>query len=51
MLDVEQKIKKNQGLIDNKSSYSAERPKQVLDRMIAIDQDIEKMTMQAQIYG
>lgn len=43
LVEVEQKIKKNQALIDNKSSFATDRPKQVVDRLIAIDQDIERM--------
>lgn len=34
--DVNQKIKKNQNVIDNKSTFTGDRPKGILDRIIAI---------------
>jgi hypothetical protein len=48
---VEQKTKKNQGTIENKSSLTTERPRQILDRILAIDKDIEEMMKQAAIFG
>lgn len=48
---MEQKIKKNQAVIDNKNTFTGDRPKMVLDRLIAIDQDIENLMKQAEIYG
>lgn len=44
---MEQKIKKNQSVIENKSNFTGDRPKSVLDRIIAIDQDIENLMKQA----
>ena len=40
LVDVEQKIKKNQMVIDTKSTFTGDRPKNVLDRIVAIDEDI-----------
>lgn len=34
--DVNQKIKKNQNVIDSKSTFTGDRPKGILDRIIAI---------------
>lgn len=42
LVDAEQKAKKNILVIDNKTSYTTERPKQVLDRIMAIEEEIEK---------
>lgn len=50
-MDVEQKIKKNQAVIDTKSTFTGDRPKNILDRIVAIDQDIENMMKQAEIFG
>ena len=49
--EVEQKHKKNQSTIDNKSSFSTERPRQILDRLLSIDKDIEEMMRQAAVFG
>ena len=49
--DVNQKIKKNQAVIDTKSTFTGDRPKGILDRIIAIDQEIEEMMKQAEICG
>jgi hypothetical protein len=38
--DVEKKTKQNQSVIDNKSNFPTDRPKQILDRILAIDEDI-----------
>lgn len=51
MQDAEQKTKKNQNTIESKSSLSTERPRQILDRILAIDKDIEDMMSQAAIFG
>lgn len=40
LADVEQKIKKNQSVIETKTTFTGDRPKNILDRIIAIDQDI-----------
>lgn len=50
-MDVEQKIKKNQSVIDTKSTFTGDRPKNVLDRIVAIEEDIENMMKQAEIFG
>jgi hypothetical protein len=39
--EVEQKTKKNQNTIENKTSLTTERPRQILDRILAIDKDID----------
>lgn len=50
--EVEQKTRKNQSTIENKSSInSSERPRQILDRILSIDKDIEEMMRQAAIFG
>lgn len=49
--EVEQKTRKNQSTIENKTSLSTERPRQILDRILAIDKDIEEMMNQAAIFG
>lgn len=40
LIDVEQKIKKNQQVIETKTTFTGDRPKGILDRIIAIQQDI-----------
>jgi len=35
--EVEKKTKQNQSVIDNKSNFPTDRPKQILDRILAID--------------
>ena len=39
--EVEQKTKKNQSTIDSKTSLTTERPRQILDRILSIEKDIE----------
>ena len=51
MQEVEQKTRKNQSTIENKSGNSGERPRQILDRIMAIDKDIDEMMKQAAIFG
>ncbi len=51
LADVEQKIKKNQSVIETKTTFTGDRPKNILDRIIAIDQDIENLTKQAEVFG
>ena len=48
---MEQRIKKNTALIENKSSYAVERPKDVVDRLLSIDHEIEEMMKKAQEFG
>lgn len=38
-------------MIDNKSNFPADRPKQVLDRILAIEEDIEKLIEESQRFG
>lgn len=49
--DVEARVKKNQALIESKTSYSAERPKDIVDMLIGIDKEIEDTMKQAEIFG
>ena len=49
--EVEQKTRKNLSTIENKSSLNTERPRQILDRLLSIDKDIEEMMRQAAIFG
>ena len=49
--EVEQKTKKNLSTIEGKNSLSTERPRQVLDRILSIDKDIEEMMRQAAVFG
>lgn len=51
MQEVEQKTKKNLSTIEGKNSLSTERPRQVLDRILSIDKDIEEMMRQAAVFG
>lgn len=51
MQEAEQKTKKNQNTIESKTSLSTERPRQILDRILAIDKDIEEMMKKAEIFG
>lgn len=51
MQEVEQKTRKNLSTIENKSSLNTERPRQILDRLLSIDKDIEEMMRQAAIFG
>jgi hypothetical protein len=38
-------------VIETKTSFPTDRPKQILDRIVAIDKDIEDMMKQAQEFG
>jgi hypothetical protein len=49
--EAEQKTKKNQNTIDTKTSLTTERPRQILDRILSIDKDIEEMMRKAAIFG
>ena len=49
--EAEQKTKKNQNTIESKTSLTTERPRQILDRILAIDKDIEEMMKKAEIFG
>jgi hypothetical protein len=49
--EAEQKTKKNQNTIESKTSLSTERPRQILDRILSIDKDIEEMMRKAAIFG
>ena len=44
-------MKKNTNVIETKTTFTGDRPKSVLDRIIAIDQQIGEMMKQAEIYG
>lgn len=45
------RVKKNQALIDSKSNYTSERPKEIVDMLIGIDKEIEETMKQAEIFG
>jgi len=40
-------MKKNTNVIETKTTFTGDRPKSVLDRIIAIDQEIGEMMKQA----
>jgi hypothetical protein len=44
-------VKKNQAVIESKSNYSSERPKDIVDMLIGIDKEIEETMHQAEILG
>ncbi len=49
--DVEQKTKKNQEVIDNKSSFPGERSRETIDRLMAIDEEMEGLMQKVEDYG